>query len=956
MSNYYNSSPTIHNLIQNRANAISSIPFSQTTSTFIDSSVAYQSTPPRGVFTDQKTEIASPSPLLPPRHTNMNMKYSMDNSPTASSPSLYSKTGHGNSQLSPRVQMITSRKLRILSESDMNTNTTSYDPAHRGRGQARYSRITDHHNDNSDINCSDDDEEDEDEEDDTEEEDPRRMSMVGGPKVRKYTQVPWEEDQSINDAPWSAVSGARQRLTSNISRAGSAQGVAGATVVGSADMFSGFSRHANKMINAVVSQSTTTSASTSTGTGTNAGAGSSGSRSRSKSRQRQTDTRTKPTSTGSSAMLRMDQETSLPSTATSTNTRRNLAQILGVSVSPSPSPSPSPTMVHSKHLVPSNSGLSLSSNPISISSSASTASSSSSTISDDRSQPITPKLRANETTFASSRPSPKIDSSPTISFDLTKTRGQETSIHRSGSTTSSTYHEDPHSKTGGLLPAVVPKSTMHGTYKTPISPRVDHAGVASDMMAADLTPSTKDKLLVNDRPLMSSGSPGFGLITLEAAQERERLKYRTQHQPGPDLSQSHDRFVSSGMASHQTQIQRPVTTFSIPPIPDDIPASINRLRPTTSCTSSGTSASSRPSSNGSGNGSGSGNKVKSKKSGIMRLFNKSDKASVPPLPGTTTPSAATSKRDMGRSSIWSTHDSSSHSGAGSENAVWPPPSSVKSSASVKKLILTNRMADQHGQYHPDPLSADVGAGHGEKEQTQTQAQLQLQLQVKPKLELRPISMNFSSRLPVDYMVTSSGKPSIPRIPGSSASSDCCDDLEQEDIDSILLLKTPSTPMPTPTSQESILRKSSIKSTNTGDPTSSITNNLSSASMEEQLRLQNKRIREQWLNNKKIWKIKESELESQIRELKDQLIELKSSKPRIENGRGSAGICERCGCSCSRRYIEATEGAGDGDGDGLLNPNGNGNGNGNGRKVIDRARVKTAGARGVFGSGSLYEWE
>ena len=73
--------------------------------------------------------------------------------------------------------------------------------------------------------------------------------------------------------------------------------------------------------------------------------------------------------------------------------------------------------------------------------------------------------------------------------------------------------------------------------------------------------------------------------------------------------------------------------------------------------------------------------------------------------------------------------------------------------------------------------------------------------------------------------------------------------------------------------------------------------------------------ESFANAKKAWMVQVFELEAQIRELKD----------------GAKGKrCEGCACTCGE----------------LLRPGG----------VMERGRAKTGGARGVFGSGSLYEWE
>jgi hypothetical protein len=90
------------------------------------------------------------------------------------------------------------------------------------------------------------------------------------------------------------------------------------------------------------------------------------------------------------------------------------------------------------------------------------------------------------------------------------------------------------------------------------------------------------------------------------------------------------------------------------------------------------------------------------------------------------------------------------------------------------------------------------------------------------------------------------------------------------------------------------------------------------------------FKEQITNAKKAWRVQLFELEAQIRELRDELEEAR----RVGHG---VGGCDICGCSCGGVSRRIRDDAGTG-------------------SVMDRARVKTAGARGVFGSGSLYEWE
>ncbi|WVW83091.1 hypothetical protein I302_105109 [Kwoniella bestiolae CBS 10118] len=762
--------PTIHHLIQSRANAISSIPFSQTSTTFIDI-------------------VHSPciSPLIPPRGM-------VEVSPTASSPSLYSRVGHSNS---PQQQMLkTSRKLQVMSVSDHDRRTstsTSYLPE---------------------------DVEQEEEEDD----DPRRMSMVGGPRVRKYTQVPWEEDEN----EWSMVPPSSNR--------GSNGGTV--TVVGSADMFSGFGKH-NKSTNpySQVSKS-----------GMKSGIGN--------GREREQST----ISTTSTILSQSDS-----SSLNVSSTRRGLAQILGVS-----STSNSTQNGMTKHLVPSASGLSLASNQTS-SSSTSTASS----LSD--AAPITPKLKS--TIIPSNAVQIQVGNSPTYTITTNlKKEGRSRKVE--------TFHQNQHQSEFdtnlvgvGLLSAVIPKPTST-TYKKPTNTN-------EALSPSPNSTSNPDGFTANDRPLMSSGSPGFGLISLEAAQERERMKSQNSSSVSSQPQPHHTHNTSKSISDPS---KRPLTTFSIPPIPDE---PINTLRPTTSCTSTST-----PSSPPSGTGR-EGNKVKSKKSGLMRLFNKSDKdrsnpVPIPPLPlatgmGSTTPTSK-SREGGGAISIWSTSDNyptTQTQTVHGESAVWPRPSS----------------ANPNRKNHGIPLHAaddDVSAREEEKDK--------LGVGVQPKLELRPVSMTFSRGLPVDYLVAPAGTVGTNSNISTREGTVC-------DVETV---------PPIPLTPASILKEKPVPS-----------DDGTVGSVPDEM---NRRIN----NAKKAFKIQIYELEAQIRELKDELRDARARKV-LE------GNCDKCGCTCNSTAVDQTSS------DGLLSVSNTGTGGG-GRRVIDRARVKTAGARGVFGSGSLYEWE
>jgi hypothetical protein len=161
--------------------------------------------------------------------------------------------------------------------------------------------------------------------------------------------------------------------------------------------------------------------------------------------------------------------------------------------------------------------------------------------------------------------------------------------------------------------------------------------------------------------------------------------------------------------------------------------------------------------------------------------------------------------------------------------------------------------------------------------------------LRPRLELRPISMNFANGLPASLL------------------SD--------------LSASPPPPMPNMDSRR--------------------------GSESESDKLVAEAIKEQIANARKGWMVQLFELEAQVRELKDELEEARRIRP---------GQCEACGCTCAEQgRIGHTAQNGMGSGQALrgsrsgefLKPSAG---------VMDRGRAKTGGARGVFGSGSLYEWE
>ncbi|WRT67142.1 uncharacterized protein IL334_004108 [Kwoniella shivajii] len=722
---YYSSySPTIPNLIQSRAQAISSIPYSYSKNTFVD-------------LTSSPTQSAVP-------RENM-----IEVSPTASSPSLYSRMGH-----SPKLQMArTSKRLQALSESDLGSDEDHEHPDEEGEDA----------------------------------DDPRRMSMVGGPKVRKYTQVPWELEQESQEE-WSMILPPSQRTRTPSGNV---------TVVGSADMFSGFSKQASRMINAATSSSSF-----------NGNSKQSNITKASRDREREQSFNSTKTISDSNSVEN--------TASSSTTTRRGLAQILGVSMSTS-------TTTTTKHLLPSASGLSLASNQTT----------STTFSSDDTSMPITPKLRQSQM-------STKLDHSPTLtcnSSSSTSNKGK-----RSEPLQSHSFVVDDGCQLTSLLPAVTPR-TISNSYKQPV-PTQPQSQITLETLNLTPTPNVGNHMFAAaNRPLLSSGSPGFGLISLEAAQERERKRNQAKSAHSTGSHQQHIRSATTTAIPQQKS--RPLTSFSIPPIPDDNPS--NPLHPTTLCTST---PSSPPL-----------NRVRSKKSGIMRLFNKSDKVQIPPLP--TMPTPPIKSRD-GRQSVWSDAFPSQSNGDG--------PGGPPKSTSNRKYLAP---AHQHVE---EPNSDD-----GDK----------MTISRPIKLELRPVSMTFSRGLPVDYM-----------IHGSSRND------QELQHDSLL----PSTPV-------SMSRKTIPQGE---EPTTSTE--------------LTKRFNEQILNAKKAWRVHSFELEAQIRELKD---DLERAKVAAANQSKTNGSCVHCGCDCNGSYRNELLGIKD---------------NNTSRRVIDRARVKTAGARGVFGSGSLYEWE
>ncbi|WWD15918.1 hypothetical protein CI109_100342 [Kwoniella shandongensis] len=748
-------SPTLPNLIQSRALATSSIPFSQTTHTLIDVS-------------------SPPPPLPPPRGMGM-----CDVSPTTSSPSLYSRVGH-----SPRSHMIVraSRRFRVLSESDL----SSEEEADDGEEVAL----------------------------EEEEEDPRRMSMVGGPKLRKYTETPWEEDWTLEPVPSGNIIYGRD-----------------AHHPPSSEMFSGF-RHATRMISAATL----------------------------------TRSRTRDASTSSS--INTVSDTFSPGgTMDTSSTRRGLAHILGVSGNNTTSGGP-------KHLLPSASGLSLASN-----NTTSTASS------DERTDPITPKLRqgASDTSFTGL-------GSPTLIMATSKVRKSVTTTHRHDfSTTMVDQLTHSHSHfpptTTPKAHTRVPVQPIHDNHTKLLLSKVIEQNLRSNTLA--LSPALGGNgFKASDRPLLSSGSPGFGLITLEVAQERERKRNAArlgvsaesssiapERQPQTEVVPLEIALQRLEMSSHS----RPNTTYSTfppasgseGPVPTPLPSP-----PTTT------------------------NRIRTKKSGLMKLFNKASGGAYPPVPP--------------QSSTTVVHQNTSATPGGKKGR----PSTRQSGKS-----FNNRTKDVHTPTQSASVQDDLV--------TETTSHISSVL--KPQLELRPISMTFTRGLPIDYLTHSSPRSTTSKSRTGPGNGDVCG-------------STPLRHAPTSSSTSS----SSIDGTDPAVRMRSTLYDLDAGTIPDLLpegghaATISTDVVEQILRNaRKGWKLQLFELEAQLRELRDELDETRATKSANAGARRSAGgvTCTSCGCSCGN--VSASSDGGDND---LLST----------RRVIDRARVKTAGARGVFGSGSLYE--
>ena len=346
-------------------------------------------------------------------------------------------------------------------------------------------------------------------------------------------------------------------------------------------------------------------------------------------------------------------------------------------------------------------------------------------------------------------------------------------------------------------------------------------------------------------PIPGANSPGFGLISLEQAQDREKIKNHKR------TGTAH-RIVAVKSSS---KVSSTSSRDSRSPHHDD-------TAPHRAISNASTSSPLPPP-----------NRVKPKKSGIMKMFTKdkstnNSEIAVPKLP---TPPLASSLRAAphptmpvkARPSIdGSMGDASSTRGSTYTHSAH---SNATSPMLDKPLPLPNRSPPKKEK--KDKRMNDLARGP-----TLLGEELQ-----KPRLELRPISMNFSNGFASDYLsafgdTTSSGASSPTKSAGPVTPSEASFSFNGQDSDEA------------------------------------------------------DKFKESLSNARKGWRLQQFELEAQIRDLQLQLEDAKKPK---------AGGCEACGCTCG----------------GKLSSGGSMHGGGS---VMDRARAKTGGPRGVFGSGSLYE--
>ena len=346
-------------------------------------------------------------------------------------------------------------------------------------------------------------------------------------------------------------------------------------------------------------------------------------------------------------------------------------------------------------------------------------------------------------------------------------------------------------------------------------------------------------------PMPGANTPGFGLISLEQAQDRE-------------LSKNHRRTGTAHKIIPAKSTSKGSSTSTRSSLPDD--AAPQRGISTTS-----TGSPLPP------------NRVKAKKSGIMKMFTKdksTNSEAGPAVPKLPTPPLASSLRAAPHpvmpikshpSMDSSMDDTSSIRGSTHTRST---PSNVASPIRDKPLLVPSRSPpkkenqDRLKDFIPGP-----GLLGGELH--------------KPRLELRPISMNFSNGFASDYLSAFGDASS-----GTSSPTKSAEPLTPSEASFTFAAPTVAPPVADEAGQ----------------------------------------LKESLSNARKGWRLQQFELEAQIRDLQLQLEDAKKPKP---------GGCDACGCTCGRSLSSAASTHGGG-------------------SVINRARAKTGGPRGVFGSGSLYE--
>ena len=478
--------------------------------------------------------------------------------------------------------------------------------------------------------------------------------------------------------------------------------------------------------------------------------------------------------------------------------------------------------------------------------------------SDDRSHPITPTLKAP----FGSPPSPTTADHRSFEFSQGTPRGGL------GAPFGSDDQET-------LLPTGAPKgmfgATNRGGIRKPF--KIEPSSIAMNV------PSTQNGLPNMDSSVKAGGGAGvsgFGLISLEAAQERERAKSHRRTGTAHKIT-----IEKQSRKSDTGRTGRPSFGSISGPVGDSRSAHLERSNlppeegtPGRASFSASTYSPPPP--------VPIGRTIKVKKSGLMKLF-KGEKIQTtntsgfsiltPPLPSPSVPIQNVPLPAVPHSLARGNSIESKAS----------PITSRKASIDVGNNSVSWPVARSRNQPLPPsgPPSSKSSSPANPSRKYTLGSTLGLDL-LQPKLELRPISMNFSQGLPSAYLSDLVGKDSD------------LDSSSSQSTSSPIKMTEPLTPVEDP--EIAALVKEEVA-----------------------------RARKDWL-------VQVFELEAQVRELKDELAEAKEVRQ---------GMCESCGCTCGGVTRQKQNGKE------VLRPL---------NRVMDRARAKTGGARGVFGSGSLYEWE